>query len=589
MSATKMLDKNGFRDVLRDMDKSAYGAYRHLENTRVQLDACVLCFRHVQGSPGAMPASVCDVLLPASTFPVPGWALSNDARSTAAADFVLRSFTRGVNAFARQNRGVDGSGSFQCFDMPQQVLARNAVRFSSRGTSISFRVSLPGTRSQKVPADQAEAMFCRDLADIVGQVKTDGSDFQRLRAHCDLVEDMRQVQARLGECSLVAFIADGSMLPRASGVSDKPADQGVIAFRAPAEAAVVLDFPNAGKVRGLGIRKGVTVVIGGGFHGKSTLLNALGRGIYPHVAGDGRERVITSMNAMMVCTEEGRSIRGLDISAFIDRLPINADPRIFFTENASGSTSQAAAIVESMLAGADLLLIDEDSSAANFLMRDRPMRMLIPEDPITPLFDRVRDLYADHGVSTVIAAGGSSDYLSVADQVIAMRDYVPVDMTVRARSLGLPPPHQPPGPLTVCDRRTLLPGNFDPLFINERMNKKVPVRIKALRGQAREIIEYGMDLIDVRSLKGVVDPDQIAAIGYCLFLARRLGLAASGCSPGELARVLIDTVSEKGLDVLQPPDSAPVFFAEIRLLELAGALNRMRSLSVNPESLIDRR
>ena len=304
------------------------------------------------------------------------------------------------------------------------------------------------------------------------------------------------------------------------------------------------------------------------------------RGVYPHIAGDGRERVITSMNAAMVCAEVGRSIQGLDVSAFVDRLPINADPRMFFTENASGSTSQAAAIVESMLAGADLLLIDEDSSATNFLIRDRHMRTLIPEDPITPLSDRVRELHADHGVSTVIAAGGCSDYLGVADQVIAMRDYVPVDMTARARALGLPPPQPSAGPLTVGDRRTLLPGNFDPLFIHERMKKKVPVRIKALRGQDREIIEYGMDLIDVRSLKGLVDPDQIAAIGYCLLLARRLE-AAAACSPSELARRLMDTVREKGLDGLQPPDSAPVFFAEIRMIELAGAINRMRSLSVD--------
>jgi hypothetical protein len=389
------------------------------------------------------------------------------------------------------------------------------------------------------------------------------------------------VQARLDERGLVAFIADGSVLPRASGVSDKPAGQGVIAFRAPEGAAVVLDFPNAGNVRGLGIRKGVTVVIGGGFHGKSTLLNAVGKGIYPHVAGDGRERVITSMNAMMVCAEAGRSIHGLDISAFIDRLPIKADSRAFFTENASGSTSEAAAIVESMLAGADLLLIDEDSSATNFLMRDRYMRTFIPEDPITPLFDRVRELYADHGVSTVIVAGGSSDYLGVADQVIAMRDYVPVDMTAEARAIDLPPSHPPAGPLTVSDRRMLLPDNFDPLFINERMNKTVPVRIKALRGQAREILEYGMDLIDVRSLKGIVDPDQMTAIGYCLLLARRLEPAGAKCSPSALARTLIDVVREKGLDVLQPRDAPPVFFAEIRLLELAGALNRMRSLCVD--------
>ena len=582
MSVKNMLRGVDFQDVLRDMDNQAYGAYRRLDNSCIAFDAYSLCFRHIQGSPGAMPASVCEVILPASNFPVPEWALSNEARSIAAADFVLRSFACGVKKFAKQNRGVDGSGSYQCPEMPQQILARNAVRFSAKGISISFRVSLPGSSSQTVLADEAEVMFCRELVDITLRVKEDISDYQSLRAQCDLVEDMRYVQDRLGEKGLVAFIADGSMLPRASGVSDKPAkaNKGVIPFRAPEEAAVVLDFPNAGKVRGLGIRKGVTVVIGGGFHGKSTLLNAAGKGIYPHVAGDGRERVITSKNAMMVCAENGRSIQGLDISAFINTLPIKADPRKFFTKNASGSTSEAAAIVESLLAGADLLLIDEDSSATNFLMRDRHMRKLIPDDPITPLFDRVCELYGDHNVSTIIIAGSSSDYLGVADHVIAMREYAPVDMTAEAKVLNLSPSHPPAGPLTISDRRKLLPDNFDPLFINQRMKKKVQVRIKALRGQEREILEYGMDLIDVKSLEGIVDPDQMLTLGYALLLARRLELAAKGCSPSGLARKVIDLVREKGLDVLQPLESPPVFFAETRLLELAGALNRIRSLAV---------
>ncbi|BBO70947.1 ATPase [Desulfosarcina alkanivorans] len=583
MDADHRLNANEFKALLRQLDNRAYGIYRRLRQTRIVFDAYSLGFRHVQASPGAMPASVCELFLPASRFPVPGWAISNEARSIAAADYVLRSFACGVARSARQHRGADGSGSYQCPEMPQQILARNAVSFSPAGLSIAFRVSLPGTLSQKVLAGEAEAMFFGELADIAQAVKADLSDSRRFRGHCELVEDMRHVQDRLGRRGLVAFIADGSMLPRDSGLSDKPIrdDQGGTAFCAPEAAAVVLDFPNAGNIRGLGIREGVTVVVGGGFHGKSTLLHAVARGVYPHVAGDGRERVVTSQNAIVVSAEEGRSIQGLDISAFIGTLPAKADPRRFFTNNASGSTSQAAAIVEGMLAGADLLLIDEDASATNFLMRDRYMRQLIPDDPITPLFDRVRELYRDHGVSTMIVAGGSSDYLGVADHVIAMRDFVPVDMTARARGLDLPRSWAPAGPLDISDRRKLRPGNFDPLFLNRRMNKAVPVRIKALRGQECEILEYGMDLIDVRSLEGIVDPDQMLTLGHALLLARRLEPPAAGRSPSALARQVVRLVRREGLDVLQAPAAPPVFFAEIRLLELAGAINRLRSLAVD--------
>jgi len=583
MSGHKTMKAMGFLGLLRGLDNHAYGSYQCLQNTCISFDGFDFCFRHIQGSPGAMPASVCEINLPASYFPIPGWARSNDARSMAAADFILRSFIHGVETVAHRNRGVDGSGSYQCSTMPQQILARNAVRFSATGTSILFRVSLPGSRSKQVLGGEAEAMFFQELVDIIQRVKDDVGDCQRLRSQCELVEDMLHVQDQLEKHGLVAFIADGSNLPRASGVSDKPARRGVIPFSAPEEAAVVLDFPNSGKVSGLGIHKGVTVVIGGGFHGKSTLLNAVGRGIYPHVAGDGRERVVSSKRAMMVCAEDGRSIQGLDISSFIGTLPEKADPRRLFSKNASGSTSEAAAIVESMLAGANLLLIDEDSSATNFLMRDRHMRKLIPDDPITPLLDRVRQLYEYHSVSTVIIAGGSSDYLGVADHVIAMRDYLPVDMTAEARALDLPRAHPPADPFNLSDCRQLLPGNFDPLYINERMNKQIPVRIKALRGQALEIIEYGMDLIDVRSLKGIVDADQMLTIGHCLLLARRLELAATGLSPSVLARKVIDVVREKGLDALQLPRSPPVFFAETRLLELAGAINRLRSLAIKDD------
>ncbi len=580
MSGRQTMRAVDFQDLLRGLENHAYGAYRRLEHTCIVFDGFHCCFRHIQGSPGAMPATVCEINLPASNFSIPGWARSNDARSMATADFVLRSFAGGVKAVAHQNRGVDGSGSFQCSRMPQQILARNTVTFSAAATSILFRVSLPGSRSMKVLGREAEAMFFQELVDIVRRVKDDVGDGRRLRSQCELVEDMLHVQARLGENGLVAFIADGSNLPRASGVSDKPARRGVIPFRAPEAAAVVLDFPNAGKISGLGIHQGVTVVIGGGFHGKSTLLNAVGRGIYPHIAGDGRERVVSSKRAMMVCAEAGRSIQGLDISPFISTLPKKANPRTLVTQNASGSTSEAAAIIESMLAGADLLLIDEDTSATNLLMRDRHMRKLIPEDPITPLLDRVRQLYDDHSVSTVIIAGGNSDYLGVADHVIAMRDYLPVDMTDEARALDLPRAHPPAGPLHLSDRRRLLPANFDPCYVNARMNKRVPVRIKALRGQEFEIIEYGMDLIDVRSLNGIVDVDQMLTIGHCLLLARRSELAARGLSPSALARALIDVLHEKGLDVLQPPQSPPVFFAATRRLELAGAINRLRSLAV---------
>ena len=246
-----------------------------------------------------------------------------------------------------------------------------------------------------------------------------------LKRHCECVEDMLLLQDTLSSKGLVAFVGDGALLPRESGISDLPAGFSVVPFKAPQELAVVVDLPNAGKIRGMGIRPGITVLIGGGYHGKSTLLNALVKAIYPHVPGDGREQVVADRSTVQVSAEDGRAIKGVDISSFLSTLPRGSDPKRFYTENASGSTSEAASIIEYVAAGAKLLLIDEDSSATNFLYRDRHMRELIPEDPITPLSDRVQQLYEKFGVSVLIIASAGSSYFGAANQVIAMREYLP--------------------------------------------------------------------------------------------------------------------------------------------------------------------
>ena len=101
----------------------------------------------------------------------------------------------------------------------------------------------------------------------------------------------------------------------------------------------------------MGIRKGITLIVGGGYHGKSTLLKALEAGVYNHIAGDGREFVITDDTAFKLRAEDGRSITGVDISPFIKNLPNKKDTVHFSTEDASGSTSQAANLMEALESG----------------------------------------------------------------------------------------------------------------------------------------------------------------------------------------------------------------------------------------------
>jgi hypothetical protein len=416
------------------------------------------------------------------------------------------------------------------------------------------------------------------LNGIVHSLKQSIVSNARLARHCDVAEDMVTLQNKLKQYGLVAFVGDGAILPRRSGVSQAPLDKGAVVCHAPDCLAVEVDLPNAGRIRGLGIRPGVNVVFGGAYQGKSTLLDALCKGVYPHIPGDGRECVAVQSDAVLITAEQGRSVRGVDISGFIDNLPGQADPRAFFTNNASGSTSEAASIIEAVQAGAKLLLIDEDSSATNFLIKDHMMRRLTPEDAITPLFDRVQELYRRWGVSTLMVVGGSSEYLSVAHHVIAMKDYQPVDMTDRVRRLALPIPWEPAKPMRIEDQRRVRPFNFDPSYHSHRLKKMISIRIKPLRLRER-VLEYGDQQLDLTSLGALVDPFQVMAIGYAL-LAARIRFRDTSLSPSDLAAALDEMIEEEGFETLAPDDGPPLMMARPRKLELAAAINRIRNLDV---------
>ena len=563
---------------LQELDARPFRAYQELLNQSYYHSCFRVEFVHVQGSPGAFPASVGRLTMEQSELGLYPDCLKNDARRMAASDYLLRAFQLSAATLTRRNRGARGSGSYQILHLPPEVLERNVVHWDPGRVRIDFHISLPGSNENRVLGHQAAAMLTRELAMVVKNFKSSVRDSPRLRDHCDTIEDWVHIQNMLPRYRLIAFIGDGAILPRQTGASQAPLEEGAVAFRAPDQMAVTVDFPNAGPIRGLGIRPGVNVLIGGGFHGKSTVLNALVRGVYPHVPGDGRERVITQADAFFVSAEEGRAIHGVDISGFIGELPGRVDPTRFQTQNASGSTSEAAAIVEAVLSGARFLLIDEDSSATNFLIQDPNMRRLIPEDPITPLFDRVQELYERFGVSTLIVAGGSSDYLGVARHVMAMRNYQPVCMTGEVGRLGLPGPKKPSDPLMIQDRRRLLAVNFDPAYTARRLGKTLAVRIKTLRLRER-VLEYGNSQLNLTRLMALVDPHQVLALGYALLLGKE-AIRQAIMSPSELAAALSRRIDLEGLDILSRGTAMPVFLARPRRLELAAAINRFRNLKV---------
>jgi predicted ABC-class ATPase len=552
------------------LDGRGYKSYKEIAG-RYVADEWVLSIDHVQGDPFA-EASRLRALLPPEAAALPEWATRTDARRIAAADFLNRAFGDALAACA-SDRGSGTSGELSILRPGQEVLVRTSMTVHPDGAvEARFRAGLPA-RGRTILGRAAAEMLTRDVPAAVARGLVFGAlDAAALRRHVETVEDARALRGQLAARGLVAFVADGAHLPRRSGIDDRPlALDAATPFRSPEALHVTLRAPNGGEVSGMGVPTGVTLIVGGGFHGKSTLLRALERGVYDHLPGDGRERVVTVPDAVKVRAEDGRSVAGTDISNFIGRLPGGGDTRRFVTTNASGSTSQAAAIVEALEVGARCLLLDEDTSATNFMIRDARMQALIADEhePITPFVDRARQLADDEGISTVLVVGGSGDYFDVADTVIAMRDFLPGEVTDDARQIAMDHPTRRAregGRWRPIARRVPLPDSLDP------SHGRRDVHVKA-RTEARLL--FGSDEVELSAVEQFVEAAQVRAAGQAL--ARARGGAMDGRRDVRSAlEAIMGALREGGLDAFQAEPTGEL--AEFRIFELAAFLGRIRTL-----------
>jgi len=559
------------RKKLLALDGKGYKAYKAIAG-RYAFTAGRMRFRlsvdHVQGDPFALPSRI-SVWVDMTQARLPEALWRNAVRRVALEDFLARALKRAIGRFVQGRRGSGCSGEIDIAGGGQQVLIRNAVLISRDGVEARLTLGLPA-ENRRAAGREAVAMFFDELPRVVeAALCFDNLDAEQARRHAHSVEDQQALRHWLREAGLVAFVANGARLPRASGVDDRPLRDHVLPFVAPDSLTRSVTLPNAGRIEGLGIPAGVTLIVGGGFHGKSTLLQALEYGIYDHIPGDGRERVATLETAVKVRAEDGRAIHDVNISPFIDHLPFGRDTDHFSTENASGSTSQAANIIEALECGAELLLIDEDTSATNFMIRDQRMQQLVAGDkePITPLVQRVRELYTSHGVSSVIVMGGSGDYFDVADTVIMMDAYEPRDVTRQAHALARPIAGGPPGlpPFERLAERCPGPRALDP----SRGNR--PVKIDT---PEKSLLLYGRHRIDLSQVEQLVDICQTRAIGLMIhYFARHYAAGCRSLVEG-LQRVMQDAEAF-GLDRFSEYKVGNL--AMPRLFELAAAINRIRN------------
>lgn len=557
------------RDLLNRIDHRGYPAYKDTKGSW-QFDGYVLSIDHVQGDPFAAPSKV-SVHVPGKLAAFPAELYDEKHKRIALQDYLIRQFSRQVQAFTFKAKGSGKSGLISVSHCGQEILERTACEIDKNGMVIvRMEIGFPAN-GRTINSRE----LCKILFDFLpGCVKKSlyyrSLDTKAVQRNKELSEDQQFIRQELSRLNLAAFVANDSILPRESGVSERPMKEAV-PFLSPKSLEVTLNLPYRGNISGMGIPQGITLVVGGGYHGKSTLLKALELGVYNHLAGDGREYVITDNTAMKIRAEDGRSIKQVDISMFINNLPNKKDTLHFCTEDASGSTSQAANVVEAMEMGANLLLIDEDTSATNFMIRDELMQRVVnrESEPITPFIDRVGELSKKRGISTILVAGSSGSYFHKADCIIQMDHYLPRDITEFAKNeaTAFPLPEEPVSPASEPSYQRIVKP--DGAF---RKNDRIKIKT-----QGKDSIIINRDTIDLRYVEQLTDTEQLGTLGQLMKYAQ-LHLFDGKRTLGDVAEELGKILDTKGLPAVCGGSYVPGGYALPRKQEIYACLNRYRQL-----------
>lgn len=567
-----MTDHTRLAEQLQQLDGQGYKAYKSIRG-EYYFPKFTLRIDRVQGDPFAKP-SQCRVFIPQQIADFPAELYANHSREVGVRDFLTRQF----HQLAQQHQRRSGTGKSGLIAITQpgpEILERTAAFIDDEQVEIRFWVGLPA-RGRRIDGGQAVDLLCEQIPRLVEGVLYAQLPTQTLQHHIDTHEDADWLRQQLSSQGLVAFVADGAILPRQSGIDSRPLDAAT-PFQSPESLRVDYHCPHHGAISGMGIPAGITLIVGGGYHGKSTLLKALELGIYNHIPGDGREFVVMDADAVKIRAEEGRPVTGLDLSPFINHLPHQQTKTRFCTTNASGSTSQAANIIEALELEAKVLLIDEDTTATNLMIRDRRMQSLIAKDqePITPLIDQIRPLYEDHGVSSVLVMGGSGDYFEVADTVIALSSYRPKNVTEKALEIAAKYPSD-----RTCEAVQPI-GTHPPRNLHLKPSslewKGRPAKVKV--HELREII-LGREAIDLSQVEQLVEAGQLRAIAAAILYLHHSPPTDLNFSTA--IQAILSKFSTEGLSTLSSFPEGD--FVAFRRFELAAALNRWRDLSLEDEA-----
>lgn len=568
------------REQLRNIDHKSYPLYKSLKGS-YRFTKYILHIDHVQGDPFAAPSDV-RIVVDAKAAGFPEFARKDSLTKEALADVLLREFEKQIHQFTFKARGSGKSGLISISHPGQEVLRHTACEVGTKEITMRFSIGFPAN-GRTINAKELDKILFDYLPVCVERaLYYQNLDAKSVRAAIDLAEDQQAIRGQLQEMGLVAFVANGSVLPRESGISFHPM-KGAKEFVSPESLEVTMELPHKGTIRGMGIRKGITLIVGGGYHGKSTILTALELGVYNHIAGDGREYVIADETAVKLRSEDGRFIKNVDISMFINDLPSKTNTHDFSTKDASGSTSQAAGIVESIEAGSHLFLLDEDTSATNFMVRDAFMQKVVSPDkePITPFLSRARDLYENLGISTILVAGSSGAFFHIADTVIQMDCYEPVDITDQAKALceEFPIMEEKAKPFVIPQSHRIMEKDRDGAtkrrdYRSGAVRKNAPEQLK-LKRLGADSFAIGKQTVDLRYQEQLIDGEQTAALGLLLKYAVE-HLVDGKRTITEIVELLQKKLDEEGMQAVAERGEISGGYVVPRKQEIYACFNRYR-------------
>lgn len=557
-------------DLKRELDRingRGYKSYKELEG-QYKFDDYILSIDHVQGDPFASPSRI-RVIVNSKVNKFPRQLFDEKYRKAALCDFLTRLFSKNIYKYGEKIFGSGKSGLLEISRCNQEILERTSIIIDNDKVEARFYIGFPA-RGRSVLSVELEKILFNVLPNIVENTLIyNNINTKALNDRICLVQDQEFIRNELKKRKLVAFVANNSILPRESGVSQRPLRDGRKLI-SPKELEVEFNTPNRGLIKGMGIPEGITLIVGGGYHGKSTLLKALELGVYNHIDGDGREFVITDDTALKIRAEDGRAITKTDISLFINNLPNGKSTVNFYTENASGSTSQAANIVEGIESGTRLFLIDEDTSATNFMIRDSIMQQLVAKDkePITPFIDVARSLYNKKGISTILVAGSSGDFFDIADLVIQMDNYEPFEVTEKAKAISKGNiDHNKEREINIDFNRVILKGTIE--------SGPKGVKVKTL---GKDGISINRENIDLRAVEQIVDSEQINTIGAVMKYVENK-LMGKNLTLIDIADKVIEELN-KDLISIENIKGGYGSFAMVRKQEIICAYNRYRKLKL---------